>query len=930
MKYTRWSIFICYRRVDGAKAAHRVHSLLNGQRINGPDGVKVEIDAYLDTEMPGVANWKDHHRPYLERARAIIVVCTPAACLDHGPDDWVQKEIRWWLDNKRDVAPILIDPLEDGDRYVPEEVKRRWGDIQRIPLIEERLDSISAAELKERLEGVRSKILGVLVPAGIDDFRREVEREKARSRRLSALLVASVFLGLMALFSYGTSRLSEAKTLAALSQDLATRGSYTASLATLERSLAATWGIDIITPSEVKLALFDVLQRTPIVQVGQRRNVGDVDFNYSPNIASDVQSFGFLDDMNALVIKKNSGRIEIFDLDTGNFTNKFESSRPDAPAIFWNGDGVAELLQDLEGRLYIQVGTTRTDLLDSNEFTDSISEAKFSDDGALVALTSEGGPVGVWRATDGARTLTFSHDRDEARSIAFSRDGSKLLIAFDSGVAMIWDATDNSSKTYEISDVPLVYAEFSDDLTHFLTISRGGKMSVHHLREGLNHNHDLSLESVTAATFVPNQRTVHAFLSDGTSRVIRLGVKHQRRFQSSSRYVDPVANLGEQFRHGWVTSAQYSATGEYVAVRYRDGVFELYRSAMLSQPTSANGSLVESFGEVPSATHGVDEGRRVTLENGRIRVEIAASNKFFVTEFSNDTDIERFLFSIDGTYVFVRFADERVMLWNLDNDEIIKGDFLPSSTAVRHITNRGHMLLEGEGVVQSLDQSSEPANLPRSSYNGSSISFDPCPSAPVLRLWNAQTGEFFGDSVHHNCRVQQVISDPSGQYLLTVSHDHFAKLVEASSGQLRQEFFVPSRLSHAQFLDQGKTVVVLGHHRVGGIFDVESGEIYGSVIDHDEYNQSVHVYALEISDDGNLALTFSGDLVRLWNAKTGEPIGGRFWQENINNHADFMGGWAFYTTDHDGIPRVLSTTHNFTNLKADLERRVIIYKELAR
>jgi len=107
MKNTRWSVFICYRRVDGAKAAHRVHSLLNGQRIDGPDGIKVEIDAYLDTEMPGVANWKDHHRPYLERARVMIVVCSPAVCLNHGSDDWVRNEIRWWLDNKRDVAPIL-------------------------------------------------------------------------------------------------------------------------------------------------------------------------------------------------------------------------------------------------------------------------------------------------------------------------------------------------------------------------------------------------------------------------------------------------------------------------------------------------------------------------------------------------------------------------------------------------------------------------------------------------------------------------------------------------------------------------------------------------------------------------------------------------------------------------------------------------------
>ena len=126
-----------------------------------------------------------------------------------------------------------------------------------------------------------------------------------------------------------------------------------------------------------------------------------------------------------------------------------------------------------------------------------------------------------------------------------------------------------------------------------------------------------------------------------------------------------------------------------------------------------------------------------------------------------------------------------------------------------------------------------------------------CQSGIVLRLWNAQLGEFFGDPLHHDCHVEQVVVDPSQKYLLTVSNDHYAKLLEVSSGQLRHEFFVPSRLSHAEFLDNGLTVVVLGHHRVGGIFDVASGEIYGSIIDHDEYDQDVHVYALQVSDDGS-------------------------------------------------------------------------------
>ena len=74
-----WPIFICYRQVDGLTAARRLHELLDKSEVTGPKGERILLDVYLDQTMPAVADWREIHRPYLERARALIVVCTPGA-----------------------------------------------------------------------------------------------------------------------------------------------------------------------------------------------------------------------------------------------------------------------------------------------------------------------------------------------------------------------------------------------------------------------------------------------------------------------------------------------------------------------------------------------------------------------------------------------------------------------------------------------------------------------------------------------------------------------------------------------------------------------------------------------------------------------------------------------------------------------------------
>jgi hypothetical protein len=185
-----WPIFICYRQVDGLAAARRLHELLDKHRVTGPTGQIIQFDVYLDQTMPAVADWRKIHRPYLKRARALIVVCTPGAKVKDGPQDWVHREIGWWLSH-RETVPILIDPLRQGIRYVPTAIRKRWPEIQRIPLVEAEWLGLSKTSLEQKASALRRQVVGNILPSGAAIYEEELKAERRRAAKLRLALGAA-------------------------------------------------------------------------------------------------------------------------------------------------------------------------------------------------------------------------------------------------------------------------------------------------------------------------------------------------------------------------------------------------------------------------------------------------------------------------------------------------------------------------------------------------------------------------------------------------------------------------------------------------------------------------------------------------------------------------------------------------------------------
>ena len=178
----RWAIFICYRRDDGAAAARRVYEALEGQRVATSDANEIELDPFLERgdDLWGRNGRRD--RPFLERARAFVVICTPGACMDlrsEQKEDWVHSEIEWWLEH-RDAAPILIDAIGNG-RWIPDSIRQQWQNLQWRRCTRE-WDSLEEPELRRRRAELRHWIVGSILPSAAEVYAKELEAEKERVR----------------------------------------------------------------------------------------------------------------------------------------------------------------------------------------------------------------------------------------------------------------------------------------------------------------------------------------------------------------------------------------------------------------------------------------------------------------------------------------------------------------------------------------------------------------------------------------------------------------------------------------------------------------------------------------------------------------------------------------------------------------------------
>jgi len=127
-----WDVFICYRQTDGKVTAEWLYDRLENRPLPVAMSRPPRIRCYLDRRAAAGSNWRILNAAALQKARAMIVVCTTGASKENtrSPDE-VWLEIRWWIANRK-TAPILIDLYGEETRWVPDPIHERWPDAQLV------------------------------------------------------------------------------------------------------------------------------------------------------------------------------------------------------------------------------------------------------------------------------------------------------------------------------------------------------------------------------------------------------------------------------------------------------------------------------------------------------------------------------------------------------------------------------------------------------------------------------------------------------------------------------------------------------------------------------------------------------------------------------------------------------------------------------
>src|SRR5271157_3316268 len=175
-------IFIAYRDDDGQEHAEWLFRHLSGREVpltasdmSGPP----LVEAFFDKNNPPTDDFLKYNQPNLERAQALILVCTYGAAQRKAPhlgEDWLYREIDWWLGN-RGTSPLLIR-ASIKNPYIPLEISNHWPRAQWVELYLDALEAASDEERNERAERITGRVLRGIANSRSGVVYEELQRQK--------------------------------------------------------------------------------------------------------------------------------------------------------------------------------------------------------------------------------------------------------------------------------------------------------------------------------------------------------------------------------------------------------------------------------------------------------------------------------------------------------------------------------------------------------------------------------------------------------------------------------------------------------------------------------------------------------------------------------------------------------------------------------
>lgn len=96
------------------------------------DGREATVATYWDQTAAAVGDWQQVWDGELRTSRAFVLVCSPSTAARRDRVDFLFDEIEWWLANRPDVAPIIVNAGDPATAPIPIQVKEHWPNAQWV------------------------------------------------------------------------------------------------------------------------------------------------------------------------------------------------------------------------------------------------------------------------------------------------------------------------------------------------------------------------------------------------------------------------------------------------------------------------------------------------------------------------------------------------------------------------------------------------------------------------------------------------------------------------------------------------------------------------------------------------------------------------------------------------------------------------------
>jgi len=450
------------------------------------------LSVYFDKAAAAIGDWRTIHAPSLETAKALVVICTPGAFAKQGDEDWVHREIDWWLKH-RTSPPILVDAGRGDGRWIPEAIKKKWPHAQRVNIDLEKYDN-SDDETKSRLkQQVVTQIThGVTLGAARVVF-EELEKIKRSNRNIrfvsAGLAIALVLAGILG-YSARTQRQAADRSRLAATYSAANALTDSA-IGRMERG--ETFG----ALHEFAAAIHEVRDQ-PARQVLNRVRLRLAQ-QMVPRLVTILQhdvlvaAARLSPDGTKLVTTDWKGKVQLWDV------TSIERGGSPLPTILENGfehDGPLEALFSGDGRILITATSekmlrvwdvSKMKVLSTIPITDFPSRGR-------VDLTFQGDKIvlagllpksaDVWETSSGKHLFTLSvaelgQDRDSwIEAVVFDPDGRYIATPTSSGWTSVWDAQNGQKKAVVKDENQVFWATFRPGKQQIATSTHDGSVTL--------------------------------------------------------------------------------------------------------------------------------------------------------------------------------------------------------------------------------------------------------------------------------------------------------------------------------------------------------------------------------------------------------------------------------------------------------------------